>query len=72
MESINFASPNISINNFDKQIMDEGVCNTNQRENANLYSFPGILHFLQAEWNKMETERAHWEIEKAELMVNIF
>lgn len=35
------------------------------------YSMPGILHFLQTEWAKFEMERAQWEIDKAELQVNI-
>ena len=33
------------------------------------YSIPGILHFIQHEWTRFEMERAHWEVERAELQV---
>jgi len=35
------------------------------------YSIPGILHFIQHEWTRFEMERAHWEIERAELQARI-
>uniref|UniRef100_V9KIA7 Striatin-3 n=1 Tax=Callorhinchus milii TaxID=7868 RepID=V9KIA7_CALMI len=35
------------------------------------YNIPGILHFLQHEWARFEMERAHWEVEKAELQARI-
>ena len=42
-------------------------------ENINItkphYSIPGILHFIQHEWARFEMERAHWEVERAELQV---
>lgn len=31
---------------------------------------PGVLHFLQHEWNKLELEKTQWEMEKAELKVS--
>ena len=34
------------------------------------YSIPGILHFIQHEWTRFEMERAHWDVEKAELQVD--
>lgn len=33
------------------------------------YNIPGILHFLQHEWARFEVQRAHWEVERAELQV---
>ena len=33
------------------------------------YSIPGILHYIQHEWARFEMERAHWEVERAELQV---
>lgn len=30
---------------------------------------PGVLHYLQHEWNFYEFERAKWENERAELKV---
>ncbi|KAJ8002223.1 hypothetical protein DPEC_G00177660 [Dallia pectoralis] len=35
------------------------------------YHIPGILHFLQHEWARMEVERAQWEVERAELQAQI-
>ncbi|OXA50721.1 Striatin-4 [Folsomia candida] len=35
------------------------------------YSIPGILHFIQHEWARFETERASWELERAELSARI-
>lgn len=37
---------------------------------GNRYSIPGILHYLQHEWSRMEIERGQWEVEKAELQVS--
>ncbi|EDV29189.1 uncharacterized protein TRIADDRAFT_19874 [Trichoplax adhaerens] len=35
------------------------------------YTIPGILHYLQHEWTRFEMERAHWDIERAELQGRI-
>lgn len=35
------------------------------------YTIPGILHFIQHEWTRFEMERAHWEVERAELQAKI-
>lgn len=34
------------------------------------YTIPGILHYIQHEWARFEMERAHWEVERAELQVS--
>jgi len=36
------------------------------------YTMPGVLHFIQHEWSNFELERAHWEIDRAELQVSHF
>ncbi|XP_010795018.1 unconventional myosin-IXa-like [Notothenia coriiceps] len=36
------------------------------------YTIPGILHYIQHEWARFEMERAHWEVERAELQVSIW
>lgn len=41
----------------------------NSERSANSYTMPGILHFLQHEWNRFEFERQQWEVDRAELMV---
>ena len=40
-----------------------------QQRPTHSYAMPGILHFLQHEWNRFEYERQQWEIDRAELMV---
>jgi striatin 1/3/4 len=35
------------------------------------YTMPGVLHFLQHEWSRIELERTHWEMERAELKARI-
>ncbi|KAK1886286.1 Striatin [Dissostichus eleginoides] len=35
------------------------------------YNIPGILHFLQHEWARYEVDRAHWDVERAELQAQI-
>lgn len=35
------------------------------------YTIPGILHFIQHEWARFEMDRAHWDVEKAELQVSL-
>uniref|UniRef100_A0AAY5ENQ1 Striatin N-terminal domain-containing protein n=1 Tax=Electrophorus electricus TaxID=8005 RepID=A0AAY5ENQ1_ELEEL len=38
---------------------------------AQQYTIPGILHYIQHEWARFEMERAHWEVERAELQARI-
>jgi len=46
--------------------------NNNQNERSAVsYTMPGILHYLQHEWNRYELDRQQWEVEKAELMTKI-
>ncbi|KAK3718788.1 hypothetical protein QZH41_014041 [Actinostola sp. cb2023] len=40
-------------------------------ESGNKFTIPGILHFIQHEWARFEMERAHWEVERAELQARI-
>ncbi|XP_049622541.1 striatin-3 [Suncus etruscus] len=35
------------------------------------YTIPGILHYIQHEWARFEMERAHWDVERAELQARI-
>ena len=43
--------------------------NTGNERPANVYTMPGILHYMQHEWNRFEFERQQWDIERSELMV---
>ena len=40
-------------------------------EQVTNYTIPGILHFIKHEWSRFEKERASWEVERAELQVQI-
>ncbi|XP_018087675.1 striatin-3 isoform X2 [Xenopus laevis] len=35
------------------------------------YTVPGILHYIQHEWARFDMDRAHWDVEKAELQARI-
>lgn len=35
------------------------------------YSMEGLLNFLESEWARFEMEKSEWEVERAELQVNI-
>lgn len=35
-----------------------------------IYSIPGVLHFIQHEFSRFEIERSQWDVDRAELQVN--
>lgn len=41
-----------------------------ENDSGTKYTIPGILHFIQHEWARFEMDRAHWDVEKAELQVS--
>jgi hypothetical protein len=64
----NLPNQNNNNNNNSNQNNNNG---SNERPASVSYSMPGILHYLQHEWNRYELERQQWEVEKAELMTKI-
>ena len=36
------------------------------------YTLPGVLYYLQTQWRDFERERNEWNIEKADLRVDLF
>ena len=38
--------------------------------NNTQYSIPGILHYIQHEFNRFELEKSQWDVDRAELQVN--
>ncbi|CEF70346.1 Striatin-3 [Strongyloides ratti] len=46
-----------------------GVNNTQEQKPA--LTIPGVLHYIQHEWSRIEMERLQWEIEKADLKARI-
>jgi striatin 1/3/4 len=80
--STNSNNQNGDINNSNSSISNNNsnVNNGNINNNSNnitterptvSYTMPGILHYLQHEWNRYELDRQQWEVEKAELMTKI-
>jgi hypothetical protein len=63
----NSNSPNSSNNNSNSN--SNNINNSNGERPPNAYTMPGILHFLQHEWNRFEYERQQWDTERAELLV---
>jgi striatin 1/3/4 len=54
-----------------QQTGTNGAPQNSSEKPTNNYTMPGILHFLQHEWNRFEYERQQWEIDRAELLVSI-
>lgn len=65
MEDINPGGNNRNANGSGPAAPDSNGLNGSRTN----YSIPGILHFVQHEWARFEMERAHWEVERAELQV---
>uniref|UniRef100_A0A4W5N1C4 Striatin, calmodulin binding protein 3 n=1 Tax=Hucho hucho TaxID=62062 RepID=A0A4W5N1C4_9TELE len=63
-------------NNVNPQIGSGGGSGMGQQQQDEIprpqqYTIPGILHYIQHEWARFEMERAHWEVERAELQARI-
>ena len=65
--SVNTNSININSSN-NSNGLGASLNSTTNLERTN-YTIPGILHYLQHEWNRYELDRQQWEVEKTELMV---
>ena len=73
------SNSNHNLQNGDLNNSQNINCNNNSNGNGNgqnerlavSYTMPGILHYLQHEWNRYELDRQQWEVEKAELMTKI-
>ncbi|XP_057316600.1 striatin-3-like isoform X2 [Hydractinia symbiolongicarpus] len=63
----NEPSPNSNGGNRNGLNVTENVNNINRPT----YTIPGILHYVQHEWARFDMERAHWEVERAELQARI-
>jgi hypothetical protein len=68
--SSNNGSSNMSSSSNNNDQNQQQQQQQSQRSNIN-YTMPGILHFLQHEWNRFEFERQQWEVERAELTAKI-
>lgn len=43
--------------------------NGNAPNNVPQYTIPGILHFIEHEWQRFQAERSQWDTDRAELQV---
>jgi striatin 1/3/4 len=43
--------------------------NGNAQNNVPQYTIPGILHFIEHEWQRFQAERSQWDTDRAELQV---
>ncbi|XP_055375621.1 striatin-3 isoform X2 [Condylostylus longicornis] len=48
-----------------------GAHGNNTQQTTPQYTIPGILHFIQHEWSRFESERAQWDVDRAELQARI-
>lgn len=47
----------------------DGNPSTGATSHEQIYSIPGVLHFIQHEFSRFEIERSQWEVDRAELQV---
>lgn len=43
--------------------------NNGNAQNVPQYTIPGILHFIEHEWQRFQAERSQWDTDRAELQV---
>jgi Striatin family len=43
--------------------------NGNAQNDVPQYTIPGILHFIEHEWQRFQAERSQWDTDRAELQV---
>ena len=44
--------------------------NNGNAQNVPQYTIPGILHFIEHEWQRFQAERSQWDTDRAELQVS--
>lgn len=45
--------------------------NNGNAQNIPQYTIPGILHFIEHEWQRFQAERSQWDTDRAELQVSV-
>lgn len=45
--------------------------NNGNSQNIPQYTIPGILHFIEHEWQRFQAERSQWDTDRAELQVSV-
>lgn len=49
----------------------QGDGSNNANSHEQIYSIPGVLHFIQHEFSRFEIERSQWDVDRAELQAKI-
>jgi hypothetical protein len=49
----------------------EDASNGNAQSVPPQYTIPGILHFIEHEWQRFQAERSQWDTDRAELQVSV-
>lgn len=57
-------------NQNNQQNLNNKDDNSGNVANNTQYSIPGILHYIQHEFNRFELEKSQWDVDRAELQVN--
>lgn len=57
-------------NSTGEKISEDGNGNGNIQNVPPQYTIPGILHFIEHEWQRFQAERSQWDTDRAELQVS--
>jgi Striatin family len=76
--SLNGAQQNVGVGqnrvnngtNGDKIVEDTNNGNSQNAPQYTQYTIPGILHFIEHEWQRFQAERSQWDTDRAELQVS--
>lgn len=74
--SLNGAQQNVGVgqnrvNNNNAATGDKADDANNGNAQIPQYTIPGILHFIEHEWQRFQAERSQWDTDRAELQVSV-
>lgn len=61
---------NNSVGGLNNKQMDGNNQANSAVSHEQIYSIPGVLHFIQHEFSRFEIERSQWDVDRAELQVS--
>lgn len=67
-QNIGVGGQNRTNNNTQNDKIDDA--NGNAQSDVPQYTIPGILHFIEHEWQRFQAERSQWDTDRAELQVS--
>lgn len=71
--SLNGAQQNVGVgqNRINNNAATADDANNGNAQNIPQYTIPGILHFIEHEWQRFQAERSQWDTDRAELQVSV-